>query len=87
MINDIILLPQEKPANATFDNPVLMTRGFQIKFNDPDLLVINTLNKITDEQVHSKKGADYLQRAIYNNIPFWIIDDGTYVTFLLPTEY
>ena len=85
---DVILRPQEEPSNAKFNNPVIMTRGFNATFEPSSiLLATTTLTKIIQDRVNSVEGADYLQVAMFDNIKFWIIDDGSYVTFLLPSEY
>lgn len=85
---NIQLMPQESPCNARFDSPVYMTCGFQQEFSDlAPVIVENTLHKIRNERVESETGADYLQIAYYNKTKFWIIDNSSYITFLLPSEY
>ena len=82
------LLPQESPCNARFDSPVYMTCGFQTEFGDlAPVIVQNTLHKIRNERVQSEAGADYLQVCNAGIIRYWVIDDESHITFLLPSEY
>lgn len=88
MMFDVELAPQEEPCNARFDSQLMMTRGFEATFKPSSTLIaVSTLSKIIQDRVNSVEGADYFQSAVYDNTKFWIIDDGSYVTFLLPEEY
>ncbi|TJX12985.1 hypothetical protein E9840_11185 [Tissierella creatinini] len=84
---DIKLDEQECPSGAKFNNQIVITQGFLETFKNAHLLAVNTIMKILDERVNSETGADYLQVAHFDNTKFWVIDDGSYVTFLLPEEY
>lgn len=85
---DITLMEQEEPTNAQFSNPLVMTKGFDESFQPiSPMVALSTLEKIHDERVNSLKGADYLQVCYFRNKKFWVIDDGSFVTFLLPEEY
>lgn len=84
---NVKLNPHEQPCNAKFNNPVFMTRGFNASFEPSShLLAYYTLQKIIEERVNSEEGADYLQVALYQSKKFWIIDDGRYITFLMPED-
>lgn len=84
---DILLDEQEEPCGAKFNNEMVMTRGFEETFEPFSILVaLSTLKKIKD-RVQSDEGADYLQVAFFEGRKFWVIDDGMYITFLLPEEY
>ncbi|SDZ27158.1 hypothetical protein SAMN05660462_02473 [Proteiniborus ethanoligenes] len=85
---NIKLEPQEQPCGARFNNQVVMTKGFNELFEPfSSLIALTTLQKIIKERVNSKEEADYLQVAMCQDNKFWVIDDGSYVTFLLPSEY
>jgi hypothetical protein len=85
---DVTLQEQEEATGATFDNELVMTKGFKEKFEPFSVpLALETLQKIIKERVQSEQGADYLQVAFYKDNKFWIMDDECYVTFLLPEEY
>ena len=85
---DINLKEQEMPCGAQFNNEIVLTCGFEETFGPSSIMVaLSTLKKIKDERVLSETGADYLQVGYFDNKKFWVIDDGCYVTFLLPEEY
>ena len=85
---DITLMPQEEACSSKFNGNLVMTRGFDRTFEPSSiLLAISTLRKIIEERVNTAEGADYLQIGYFENKKFWIIDDGDYVTFLLPEEH
>lgn len=84
----IELLPQERPCRARFDTPIYMTTGFSSEFGGLALLIVQlTMYKIQAERVSSSEGADYFQSATFYGGKFWIIDDQSHVTFLMPHEY
>jgi len=85
--NNVELFPQEESTKATFAGQIVLTRGFIEKFSPNEFEVaIQALVKI-GHRVASKEGADYLQAAAFNGENFWVIDDGSVVTYLLPEEY
>jgi hypothetical protein len=85
---EVRILPQEESSNARFNGRLVMTRGFQSSFGSKaPLIAAKALSKIIAERVNSAEGADYLQPAVCNNIKFWVIDDGSVITCLLPEEY
>ncbi|MCR3922830.1 MAG: hypothetical protein NUK65_10005 [Firmicutes bacterium] len=86
--NDVQLLPQEESTKATFTGQLVMARGFIEKFSPNESQVaIQALVKIIGQRVESEEGADYFQAAVFNGEKFWVIDDGSMVTYLLPEEY
>lgn len=81
-------MPQEEACGSKFNGNLVMTRGFDRKFEPSSiLLAISTLRKIIEERVNTEEGADYLQVGYFENKKFWIIDDVHCVTFLMPEEY
>lgn len=85
---NITLLPQEHPCNARFDSPFYLTKGFKSEFGDlAPVIAITALFKILTERVQNETGADYLQVIEYNKKRFWVMDNGSYISFLLPNEY
>ena len=84
----INLLPQEQSTQSNFNSPVFMTRGFKEVFKGRSFFVaVNALLKIHKERVRSSDGADYFQVAEHNGIKFYVIDDVSHVTFLMPEDY
>lgn len=82
------LKPQECSGNYKFSGRVVMTSSFVMEFGDlAGEIAINALMKVIAERVHSSEGADYLQVLSYEGITFWIIDDVSVVTVLLPEDY
>ncbi|MCR3923302.1 MAG: hypothetical protein NUK65_12440 [Firmicutes bacterium] len=91
--NNVELLPQEASTRSTFIGQLVMTKGFIEKFSPNEShIAIEALVKI-GQRVASEEGADYFQTGLAHkiggeeSIKFWCIDDGDYVTFLLPEEY
>ena len=85
-MNNVILKPQECTGNYLFDGQMYMTAGFQSEFGeDAPIVIMETMHLIYKRR--DTVGADYLQTAEYNGIKFWVIDDVTHITFLLPSDY
>jgi hypothetical protein len=83
----IVLHSQECCGSFKFNGRLYMTAGFQAAFADmAAVIAVTTVMRIIQERVRSY-GADYLQAASFQGLTFWIIDDVTHVTFLLPEEY
>lgn len=82
----VILKDQECTGNYKFEATAYMTRGFQSEFGESSVLVVAKTLALIKERALSI-GADYLQVAFCNGTKFWIIDDVTHITFLLPSEY
>lgn len=85
---EIKILEQDESTNAQFNGRLVMTSGFNNTFPGvAPLLALEAVNKIITERVHSTLGADFLQVLIYDNKKFWVIDDGSVVTCLMPEDY
>lgn len=85
--SNIKLLPQEQIGSSSFNGQLVMTIGFREAFGDiAPVVAIRTLLMILQERV-MKTGADYLQVCQYKGTTFWVIDDITHITYLLPEEY
>lgn len=84
---DILLKEQKMPCGAQFNNEMVMTRGFEEEFEPISILVALSALKKIKERVKSEQGVNHLQVAFFKGKRFWVIDDGTYTTFLLPSEY
>lgn len=82
------LKQQECDGDYKFSSKAYMTRGFIEEFGEGAATVaIGALDKVLTEYVYSQIGADYLQVFEYSGVKFWLIDDITHITFLLPEEY
>ena len=86
----IILQPQEVCGNCRFSGAIVFTKAFGEAFQDKTTEVILASMSLIFDLV-SKNIADYLQvltvEANTDKIKFWVIDDGSCVTFLLPEDY
>ena len=86
----IILQPQEVNGNCTFSGQIVYTKAFGEVFQDKTMEVILASMSLIFERVR-KNIADYLQvltaKTNTDTIKFWVIDDGSCVTFLLPQDY
>ena len=80
----IKLLPQEKEGDYQFSGKFVSTRCAIEKFGDG---VIIAAHIILQKQVKQKGGLDYLQVFEIDGQKLWFIDDVTYVTALLPSDY
>ena len=85
-MSQIKLLPQEVQGDSKFTGQLVMTCGFKAAFGEAAVIAMITLLRIINERVKGD-GADYLQKAEYKGVRYWIIDDGEVVTVLLPSEY
>ncbi len=84
----LTLKPQEYGGNYKFSSQVVMTSSFVMEFgNLAEKIAINALIKVIAERVKSSEGADYLQVLSYGGTTFWVIDDVSVVTVLLPEDY
>ena len=86
----ITLQPQECNGNCRFCGQIVYTKAFGEVFQDKTIeVIIASMSLIFD--LVSKNIADYLQvltvEANTDKIKFWVIDDGSCVTFLLPEDY
>ena len=86
----ITLQPQECIGNSTFSGQIVYTKTFGEVFQDRTAEIIFASMSLIFDLV-SKNIADYLQvltvETKTDNIKFWVIDDGSCVTFLLPEDY
>ncbi|WP_313558831.1 hypothetical protein [Ruminiclostridium cellobioparum] len=84
----LILKPQESGGGYKFNGQVVMTKSFVMEFGDlAEEIAINALIKVIIKRANSPEGADYLQVLSYEGTIFWIIDDVSVVTILLPEDY
>lgn len=86
----IILQPQEVNGNCTFSGQIVYTKAFGEVFQDKTTEVILASMSLIFERVR-KNIADYLQvftvETNTGTIKFWVIDNGSYITYLLPSDY
>ena len=92
MLNiEIILKEQEQEEGVPKENfarDVAATKVIVEAFGSlTEAVVFATLEKIINERVNSESGADYIQIVTIGEVSFWVIDDGSVVTFLFPEEY
>ena len=78
------LLSQEKEGNYKFDGKFVATRAAVEKFGEA---VIIACHMMLLKEVKRKEGLDYLQVFEVNGERLWFIDDISYVTALLPSDY
>lgn len=83
---NIILKNQECTGDYRFNGTVYMTSGFQNIFGAASLFIVLEALRLINDRIRTT-GADYLQVLFCDDIKFWVIDDVTHVTFLLPEEY
>ena len=86
----ITLKEQECNGSSTFSGKIVYTKSFGETFQEKVTEVILVSMSLIFDLV-SKNIADYLQvltiETNTDNIKFWVIDDGSGVTFLLPEDY
>ncbi len=86
----IILQPQEVCGNCSFSGEIFYTKAFGEVFQDKTTEVILASMSLIFERVR-KNIADYLQvftvETDTGTIKFWVIDDDSYITFLLPSDF
>ena len=80
----IKLLPQERDGKYTFSGRFVATRAAIEKFGDA---VIIAAHIALLKEVKRKGGLDYLQVFEIDGERLWFIDDVSYVTCLLPSDY
>lgn len=85
------LKDQEESGNCNYAGvKICMTRGFKEIFGaEAERIGFTSLAMILERYPNN---ADYLQVFEYHRkdnevIKFWCINDGDYITFLLPSEY
>lgn len=87
---EITLKGQECEGNYKFNGQIMYTKALGETFQDKTTEVIIASMSLIFNLV-SKNIADYLQALTVetgaDNIRFWVIDDGSCVTFLLPEDY
>ena len=86
----ITLQPQECNGNCRFCGQIVYTKAFGEVFQDKTFEVILASMSLIFDLV-SKNIADYLQvftvETNTGTIKFWVIDNGSYITYLLPSDY
>lgn len=86
----LTLHQQECIGNSKFDGQILFTRTFEEQFSDKTTEIIMASMTLILSRV-KENIADYLQVLTVQTgadiIQFWVIDDGSCVTFLLPEDY
>ncbi len=80
----IRLLPQEKEGTYQFSGRFVATRAAIEKVGEA---VIIACHMILLKEVKRKGGLDYLQVFEIDGGKLWFIDDVSYVTCLLPSDY
>ena len=83
---DLILKKQEVKGNYQFNGQIFMTKGFQVQFGEKATSIVFEAMELIRKRI-TKEGADYLQVFMCDNVRFWVIDDITHISFLLPEEY
>ena len=87
-LSTLKILPQECGGSSIFSSQPYMTRGFLNAFqSDAATIAVHSLELIRSTYLDDPEGADYLQIFVYGSVRFWIIDDSSHITFLLPSEY
>ena len=86
----ITLQPQECSGQYLFDGKIVYAKAFGEVFQDKTTeIILASMSLIFD--LVSKNIADYLQvltvEKITDKIKFWVIDNGSYITYLLPSDY
>jgi hypothetical protein len=82
------LLPQEVSGDYRFSGKMYLTIGLIATFgDDAKIIALMALKKVQTERVNTPTGTDYLQVFSYNDKRFWLIDDVTHITALLPSDY
>lgn len=78
--------PEEVPGNHHFERRMVMTRAFQDTTSPAER---NDLIACLYRAVAANDGLDYLQvfKADEDERVVWCIDDGSHVTWLLPSDY
>lgn len=81
---------QECIVNSSFSGQIVYTRAFGETFKEKTTEIIFASMSLIFDLV-SKNIADFLQvltgETKTDNIRFWVIDDDSCVTFLLPEDY
>ena len=78
--------PQEVEGNHRFSSRMVMTRAFEATVSPDER---NALIACLRRAVEHHDGLDYLQvfHTDEDERVVWCIDDGTHVTWLLPSDY
>ena len=86
----ITIQPQEVNGNCTFSGQIVYSKAFGEVFKEQTTKIILVSMSLIFERVR-KNIADYLQvftvETNTGTIKFWVIDNGSYITFLLPSDY
>lgn len=85
------LLPQEQTGEYQFSGQIVMTANFNNTFDGHIFTVVLEAMELIHDRIGSE-GADWFQVAKYvkddgSSIKFWITDDVSHVTFLLPSDW
>ena len=67
-----------------FNKPRYKTRGVETDISQAD---ITGMFILIDARVMMQGSADYMQRFVIEGKRVWVIDNGEYVTMMLPEEY
>lgn len=87
----VTIQEQEVSGNYKFVGiPMYMTKGFQETFGEETNAVAFTAHMLLLEKYPND--ADYFQVFLYSypdgkEVKFWLINDVSHMTFLLPSEY
>ena len=77
--------PQETDGDHQFNSRTVITRAAQASITSAELLHLSTALR---QAISDHDGLDYLQVfECEDGRVIWVIDDGEYVTWLLPEDY
>lgn len=77
--------PQEVEGSHRFNSRTVITRAAQAAITSAELLHLSTMLR---QAITESDGLDYLQVfECDDGRVIWCIDDGDYVTWLLPEDY
>lgn len=80
------LIPQENVGESMFMGQIVMTSNFQNIFGGKAFyIVLESLAKI--RALILDGGADFFQVLNYDGKKYWVIDDVSVITFLMPEDY
>lgn len=77
--------PEETPGTHRFDSRTVMTKALEYNTTHEERI---QLMQLLRRDIESNEGLDYLQ--VFEGSDgrvVWVIDDGSYVTWLLPSDY
>ena len=77
--------PEETPGTHRFARQRVATSALLATIDRSELYA---LNRLLDQAIVEHDGLDYLQVFESDSgLKVWVIDDGSYVTWMLPSDY